>query len=46
MDKDNCYQDDFNSLITHCRTYLQKMDVEDGILNKIPSKTSCRNNIQ
>ena len=25
MDKDNCHQDDFNSLITRCRTYLKKM---------------------
>ena len=50
MDKDNCYQDDFNSLITHCRTYLKKTDFENGNLNKInlnkiPRKKSCRNNI-
>ena len=25
MDKDNCHQDDFNSLITRCRTYLKKI---------------------
>ena len=35
MNKDNCYQDDFNSLITRCRTYLKKIDSEDGNLNKI-----------
>ena len=45
MDKDNCYQDDFNSLITRCRTYLKKMDIEDGNLNKISRRKSCRNNI-
>ena len=45
MDKDICYQDDFNSLITCCRTYLKKMGSEDGNLNKIPRTKSCRNNI-
>ena len=45
MDKDNCYQDDFNSLITCCRTYLKKTDSENGNLNKIPRKKSFRNNI-
>ena len=27
------------------RTYLKKTDVEDGNLNEIPRKKSCRNNI-
>ena len=45
MDKDNCDQDDFNSLSTCCRTYLQMVDVGDGIFNNIPRKKSCINNI-
>ena len=45
MDKDNCDQDDFNSLSTCCRTYLQMGDVGDGIFNNIPRKKSCINNI-
>ena len=45
MYKDNCHQHDFNSLITRCRTYLKKTDFENGNLNKIPRKKSCRNNI-
>ena len=46
MDKDNCYEDDFKSLITRCRTYLKKADFENGNLNKISRKKSCRNNIE
>ena len=45
MYKDNCHQDDFNNLITRCKTYLKKTDFENGNLNKIPRKKSCRNNI-
>ena len=45
MDKDNCYQDYFNSLITPCRTKLKKIDDEDRNLDKIPRKNFCRNNI-
>ena len=45
MHKDNCHQDDFNSLITRCRTYLKKTDFENGNLNKIPRNKSFRNNI-
>ena len=45
MDKDNCYQHDFNGLITRCRTYLKMMDVEDGNLNKSSRKKSCIKNI-
>ena len=45
MYKDNCHQDYFNSLITRYRTYLKKTDFENGNLNKIPRKKSCRNNI-
>ena len=40
MYKDNCHQDDFNSLITRCRTYLKKTDFENGNMNKIPRKKS------
>ena len=46
MDKDNCYEDDFKSLITRCWTYLKKADFENGNLNKISRKKSCRNNIE
>ena len=41
MHEDNCHQDDFNSRITHCRTYLKKTDFENGNMNKIPKKKSC-----
>ena len=45
MNKDNCYQDDLNNLITRCRTYLKKTDSEDVNLNKIPRNKSWRNNV-
>ena len=45
MDKDNCCQDYFNSLITRFRIYLKKLSVEDGNLIKVPRKKSCRNNV-
>ena len=41
MYKDNCHQDDFNSLITRCRTYPKKTDFENGNMNKISRKKSC-----
>ena len=46
MNKDNCYEVDFKSLITRCRTYLKKTDFENSNLNEISRETSCRNNIE
>ena len=34
----NCYRDDLYKLITHCKSYFKRSDVDDKILIKTPRK--------